>query len=80
VLTDTKGIPIGWASDRANRHDSVMLEPTLDDAARRGLLCDIETIWFDRGDGSEATRVRLRELGIDDAVIAKKRNVAPRPP
>ena len=73
VLTDTNGIPIGWTTDGANRHDSVMLEPTLDDAARRGLLCDIETIWLDRGYDSEATRLRLRDLGIDDAVIAKKR-------
>jgi transposase len=37
------------------------------------LLCDIETIWLDRGYDSEATRLRLRDLGIDDAVIAKKR-------
>ncbi len=73
VLTDTNGIPIGWTTDGANRHDSVMLEPTLDYAARRGLLCDIETIWLDRGYDSEATRLRLRDLGIDDAVIAKKR-------
>lgn len=73
VLTDANGIPIGWAIDGANRHDSVMLEPTLEHAARRGLLCDIETIWLDRGYDSEATRLRLRDLGIDDAVIAKKR-------
>ncbi len=73
VLTDANGIPIGWAIDGANRHDSVMLEPTLEHAARRGLLCDIETIWLDRGYDSETTRLRLRDLGIDDAVIAKKR-------
>ncbi len=73
VLTDANGIPVGWAIDGANRHDSVMLEPTLEHAARLGLLCDIETIWLDRGYDSEATRLRLRDLGIDDAVIAKKR-------
>jgi transposase len=38
ILTDKNGIPIGWAVDGANRHDSVMLEPTLDDAQERGLL------------------------------------------
>jgi transposase len=73
VLTDANGIPIGWVSDGANRHDSVMLEPTLEAAERRGLLGDIATIWLDRGYDSEATRLRLSDLGLDDAVIAKKR-------
>jgi transposase len=73
VLTDANGIPIGWAIDGANRHDSVLLVPALDDVGHRGLLCDIETIWLDRGYDSEVTRQRLRDLGIDDAVIAKKR-------
>jgi transposase len=67
------GIPIGWAVDGANRNDSVMLEPTLDDAAARGLLCDIETIWLDRGYDSDVTRERLAARLLDDAVIAKKR-------
>lgn len=73
VLTEANGIPIGWAVDGANRQDSILLVPTLEDAARRGLLGDIETIWLDRGYDSALTRGRLRELGIDDAVIAKKR-------
>jgi len=73
VATDTNGVPIGWVSDGANRHDSLLLDPTLDDIARRGLLCDIETIWLDRGYDSAITRTRLAERQIDDAVIAKKR-------
>ena len=73
VATDTNGVPIGWVSDGANRHDSILLAPTLDDIARRGLLCDIETIWLDRGYDSAITRSRLTEREIDDAVIAKKR-------
>jgi len=73
VATDTNGVPIGWVSDGANRHDSILLAPTLDDIARRGLLCDIETIWLDRGYDSAITRTRLAEHQIDDAVIAKKR-------
>jgi len=80
ILTDKNGIPIGWAVDGANRHDSVMLEPTLDDAQERGLLCDIETIWLDRGYDSELTRERLRGFGIDDAIIAKKRTRHDPPP
>ena len=79
ILTDRNGIPIGWAIDGANRHDSVLLEPTLDDAAERGLLGDIETIWLDRGYDSDVTRSASPTLGIDDAVIAKKRKRGERP-
>ncbi len=73
ILTDRLGIPLGVAIDGANRNDSVMLAPTLDDARAKGLLQDIETIWLDRGYDSEATRQRLIERDIHDAVIAKKR-------
>jgi transposase len=73
VLTDRNGIPIGWTADGANRNDSILLESTLDDAAGRGLLEDIETIWLDRGYDSDLTRQRLIQRMIDDAVIAKKR-------
>jgi len=73
ILTDRYGIPFGWTVDGANRNDSVMLEPTLDDAGARSLLADIETIWLDRGYDSEVTRQRLAERLLDDAIIAKKR-------
>lgn len=73
ILTDANGIPFGAAVDGANRNDSVMLAPTLDDARRYGLLEDIETLWLDRGYDSDVTRQRLAERGIDDAIIAKKR-------
>ena len=73
ILTDTVGIPIGWTIDGANRNDSVLLAPTLDNAAGRGLLAEIDTLWLDRGYDSTVTRERLAERGIEDAVIAKKR-------
>jgi transposase len=73
VLTDAAGIPIAWTVEGANRNDSVLLVPTLQGAVRRGLLADIETIWLDRGYDSDATRTRLKDLGITDAVIAKRR-------
>jgi transposase len=73
ILTDRVGIPIGWVADGANRNDSVLLAPTLDDAAKRGLLTEIETLWLDRGYDSNVTRERLAERGIDDAIIARKR-------
>ena len=73
ILTDKNGIPIGVAVDGANRNDSILLAPTLDDAGKRGLLKEIETLWLDRGYDSQATRDRLIEREINDAIIAKKR-------
>lgn len=73
LCTDLAGIPLGWTADGANRNDSILLAPTLDDVARRGLLIDIDTLWLDRGYDSEATRQRLMDRAIDDAIIAKKR-------
>jgi transposase len=72
IATDRHGIPIGWTAEGANRNDSILLAPTLDDVANRGLLVDVETLWLDRGYDSEITRTRLAERGIDDAVIAKR--------
>lgn len=73
VLTDRFGIPIGVAIDGANRNDSALLAPTLDDAQAKGLLSDIGTIWLDRGYDSQATLDRLAERDIGDAIIAKRR-------
>jgi transposase len=73
IATDTNGVPIGWVTEGANRNDSVLLAPTLDDVKVRGLLADVETLWLDRGYDSELTRTRLIERGITDAMIAKKR-------
>jgi transposase len=73
ILTDKAGIPIGWTVAGANANDSILLAPTLDDAAGRRLLAEIETLWLDRGYDSQITRDRLAERQIDDAVIATKR-------
>jgi transposase len=73
IVTDLSGIPFGWTAEGANRNDSVLLSPTLDDAKARGWLDQVATIWLDRGYDSEATRCRLASFGIEDAVIAKRR-------
>ena len=73
IVTELGGIPFGWTADGANRNDSVLLEPTLQDAGSRGFVQQVETIWLDRGYDSDATRERLATFEIDDAVIAKKR-------
>ena len=53
IATDTNGVPIGWVAEGANRNDSILLAPTLDDVKVRGLLADVETLWLDRGYDSE---------------------------
>jgi transposase len=73
ILTDKNGIPFAWATEGANRHDSVLLAPTLDEAARRGLVEEIETLWLDRGYDSSVTTEHLAARNIGDAGIAKKR-------
>ncbi|MGO8872883.1 MAG: IS5 family transposase [Acidimicrobiales bacterium] len=73
IATDTNGVPIGWVTEGANRNDSILLAPTLDNVKERGLLADVETLWLDRGYDSVLTRTRLVERGITDSMIAKKR-------
>lgn len=73
VATDRWGIPLGWTTDGANRNDSVLLEPTLQAVAARGLLTDIQTLHLDRGYDSEATTTRCTALGLTDVICAKKR-------
>jgi len=73
VATDLFGIPIGWVIDGANRNDSILLEPTLQAVAARGLLLDVETLHLDRGYDSALTTQRCHGLGVTDIVCAKKK-------
>ena len=73
IAADRAGIPIGWATDGANRHDIPLLGPTLDDLTTRGLDLDIETLHLDRGYDAHTVRTDLSARGIHDAVIAAKR-------
>jgi transposase len=73
LLTDRNGVPLGWAADGANRHDMVLLQPTLDDVAARGLLGECETLHLDRGYDNGIARAAVSAAGIGDVVCAKKR-------
>ena len=73
ILTDRSGIPVAAAIDGANRHDQALFPATLEAAAERGLLCNVETLHLDRGYDSGAVRRLCSESGIDDVVCAKKR-------
>ncbi len=65
LFTDRHGIPIGWTIAGANRNDCILLEPTLDAVAQRGLLTECETLHLDRGYDNRIVRRHVAELGID---------------
>lgn len=73
IATDRNGIPLGWAIDGANRHDTVLFAPTLKMVADTGLVVDIETLHLDRGYDSAAIRQACADTGITDVVAARKR-------
>jgi IS5 family transposase len=77
IAVDGGGIPVGFVTAPANRHDSPLLAETLDAAAEAlGGLPEATSIHQDRGYDSETTRGRLRERGLV-AEISKKGKPAP---
>jgi transposase len=77
IAVDGGGIPVGFVTAPANRHDSPLLAETLDAAAEAlGGLPEATSIHLDRGYDSETTRGRLRERGFV-ADISKKGKPAP---
>ena len=64
---------LGWATNGANRHDTILFEPTLQAAQNRGLLPDIETLHLDRAYDNNRVSELCRALGITDVICARKR-------
>jgi transposase len=73
VLTERRGVPLGWATDGANRNDVMLAAPTLDAVAARGLLVDIETLHLDRGYDNTRVETACEERGLHDVICAKRR-------
>jgi transposase len=73
IATDRSGIPIGWAADGANRNDIILVAPTLDAVAERGLLVEVETLHLDRGYDFDRVRQDCATRGLTDVVCAKRR-------
>ncbi|HSH61705.1 MAG TPA: IS5/IS1182 family transposase, partial [Acidimicrobiales bacterium] len=71
LLAHRNGIPLGWTANGANRHDSVMPEPTLDAVAERGLLADCETLHLDRGYDNSVVRGVVADAASADLVRSK---------
>ena len=76
VVVDAKGIPLGAIAAPANRHDSPLLDRTLDTTEVLGGLPERTSIHLDRGYDSETTRERIRERGFL-AEISEKGKPAP---
>ena len=73
LAVDAAGIPVGWATNSANRHDSTLFAPTLESVADRGLLLDVETLHLDRAYDNNQVNQLCRALGITDVICAKRR-------
>ncbi|WP_097865745.1 IS5 family transposase [Streptomyces sp. rh34] len=63
-MTDGYGIPLGRVLAGANRHDSLLLAPTLDRLHDLGPLPDDITLHLDAGYDSDKTRTLLNERGL----------------
>lgn len=64
VVVDANGIPIGAIAAPANRHDSPLLEETLDTMETLGELPERMSVRLDRGYDSRTTRERLQDRGF----------------
>jgi transposase len=76
TVVDAKGIPLGTVVAPANRHDSPLLEATLDTLGPLGELPDRASVHLDRGYDSKATREKLEARGLM-GVIAERGKPAP---
>ena len=71
MVVDAKGIPLGAIAAPANRHDSPLLEETLDTMEIVGELPEHISVHLDRGYDSKLTRERLEELGLGWEISGK---------
>jgi len=75
-VVDAKGIPLGAVAAPANRHDSLLLDKTLDTLGARGRLPEQMSVHLDRGYDSRSTREKLKDRSLL-AVISEKGKPAP---
>ena len=76
TVVDAKGIPLGAVAAPANRHDSPLLDETLDTLEVLGELPEQMSVHLDRGYDSRSTREKLEDRGLL-AVISEKGKPAP---
>ncbi|GGM65815.1 transposase [Micromonospora sonchi] len=71
LMIEARGIPLGRVLAGANRHDSPLLEPTLDRLDDLGQLPDGITVHLDAGYDSAATRDLLAGRGLTGEIARK---------
>jgi transposase len=76
TVVDARGIPLGTVVAPANRHDSPLLDATLDTLETLGELPDRASVHLDRAYDSDLTRKRLAERALI-GVISEKGKPAP---
>jgi IS5 family transposase len=76
AVVDAKGIPLGAVTAPANRHDSPLLDETLDTLGVLGELPEQMSVHLERGYDSRSTREKLEDRGLL-AAISEKGKPAP---
>lgn len=76
TVVDACGIPLGAIAAPANRHDSPLLEETLDTLEALGPLPERISVHLDRGYDSQSTREKLKARGFM-GMISEKGKPAP---
>lgn len=72
TAVDGQGIPLGSVTDGANRPDSPLLAPTLDQASESvGGLAEGRSVHLDRGYDSNDSRQRLEARGLYPEISQK---------
>jgi Transposase DDE domain len=72
MAVDERGIPLGAVTAPANRHDSPLLDPTLDVVAETlGVLPEGTSVHLDRGYDSDLTRERLEHRRLSWEISKK---------
>lgn len=71
TLTDAGGLPLAVITAPANRHDSQLLQPTLDLLTRLGPLPDDVSVHLDAGYDSKLTRTWLTDHDLTPAIASK---------
>jgi transposase len=76
TLVDANGIPLGAIAAPANRHDSPLLDQTLDTMEVLGELPERMSVHLDRGYDSQTTREKLKSRGLEP-MISERGKPAP---
>jgi transposase len=71
TVVDAGGIPLGTIAAPANRHDSPLLDETLDTLEVLGPLPERMSVHLDRGYDSQTTREKLKARGLVSAISEK---------